>query len=205
MALDTNPTLTGEHVVLEPLSLDHVDELVEAAADRTAYGFTEVPRGRAAMTEYIGRFLADRASGGTVPFAQRRVADGRVVGCTRFMELRRWRDRDEPQEVEIGGTWLSADAQRTPVNTEAKLLMLTHAFDTWGVWRVALCTDARNGRSRDAIERIGATFEGILRNHRPKKSQDEGGQPRDSAMYSITNEEWPGVRDALRARLRSRR
>ena len=84
------------------------------------------------------------------------MADGRLVGCTRFLEMRRWRGRPEPDEVEIGGTWLAADVQRSAVNTEAKLLLLTQAFDDWHVDRVAIATDARNDRSRHAIERIGA-------------------------------------------------
>ena len=91
------------------------------------------------------------------------------------MELRWWRGRPDPDEVEIGGTWLAADVQRTAVNTEAKLLLLTHAFDVWNVDRVALATDERNERSRAAIARLGATFEGILRNHRPSRVPGEDG------------------------------
>src|SRR6185369_11604089 len=99
--------------------------------------------------------------------------------CTRFLEMRRWRGRPEPDEVEVGGTWLAADVQRTPVNTEAKLLLLTHAFEVWHVDRVALATDVRNERSRRAIERIGARFEGVLRHHRPSTVAGEAGRPRD--------------------------
>ncbi len=116
------------------------------------------------------------------------------------MELRWWRGRSAPDEVEIGGTWLAADAQRTPINTEAKLLLLTHAFDVWQVWRVALCTDARNERSRRAIERIGARHEGVLRNHRPSAVAGEAGRPRDSALFAITDTDWPDVRGRLRRR-----
>ena len=117
------------------------------------------------------------------------------------MELRWWRGRPDPDEVEIGGTWLAADVQRSAVNTDAKLLLLTHAFDVWNVDRVALATDERNERSRAAITRLGASFEGILRNHRPSKVPGEEGRPRNTALFSITAEEWPEVRRALTDRL----
>lgn len=198
-------TLRGDHVELLPLAVAHADELATAAAgDRATYAFTEVPDGAEAMAVYITKLLRQRDQDQVVPFAQRRLADGRLVGCTRFMELRWWRGRSAPDEVEVGGTWLAADAQRTPVNTEAKLLLLTHAFDVWQVWRVALCTDARNERSRSAIERIGARFEGVLRNHRPSVMAGEAGQPRDSALFAITAADWPGVHERLRERLTAR-
>ena len=117
------------------------------------------------------------------------------------MELRWWRGRTDPDEVEIGGTWLAADVQRTAVNTEAKLLLLTHAFEQWNVDRVALATDERNERSRSAIARLGATFEGILRNHRPSKVPGEDGLARNTALFSITAAEWPEVRKSLSDRL----
>jgi RimJ/RimL family protein N-acetyltransferase len=114
-----------------------------------------------------------------------------------------WPDRSTPAEVEIGGTWLSADAQRTPLNTEAKFLLLQQAFEQWKVFRVAIMTDALNARSRAAIERLGATFEGIVRKHRPNTGTlTEPGQPRNTAAYSIIDDEWPTVRDRLNARLR---
>jgi RimJ/RimL family protein N-acetyltransferase len=116
------------------------------------------------------------------------------------MELRHWRKRPAPDEVEIGGTWLASTAQRTAINTEAKLLLLTHAFERWEVWRVAICTDAQNRRSRDAIERLGAQFEGILRSHR-LLNQPGQTRPRDTAIYSIIGAEWPAVRAGLVARL----
>ena len=106
-----------------------------------------------------------------------------------------------PDEVEIGGTWLAASAQRSAINTEAKLLMLSHAFEVWQVNRVALATDARNERSRAAIERIGATFEGVLRRHRWSFAPGESGQPRDTAIFSIVPSEWPDVKARLTARL----
>lgn len=203
---DATPTLTGELVELIPLSLDLMPGLVEAAdVDRSTYGFTEVPATEEAMVDYVGRLLAKRDAGTDVPFAQRLARSGRVVGCTRFLELRRWRGRGEPDEVEIGGTWLAGDVQRSGVNAEAKLLLLTHAFDTWGVGRVALCTDADNERSRTAIEHIGAQFEGILRKHRPSMVAGNEGRPRHTALFAIIDEEWPDVRTRLTTRLRASR
>jgi N-acetyltransferase len=195
-------TLRGTHVELIPLDLAHAAELADAAAgNRSTYDYTQVPDGVDAMGAYIDQLLGAQDRGEVVPFAQRRLDDGRLVGCTRFMELRHWRGRPEPDEVEIGGTWLAAGAQRTPVNTEAKLLLLTHAFDVWQVWRVALCTDARNERSRKAIERLGARYEGILRHHRMSHVGAEPGRPRDSALFSITDTDWPEVRARLTAML----
>jgi RimJ/RimL family protein N-acetyltransferase len=190
-------TLTGLHVVLEPLSPEHVPALVNAATDdRSTFGFTSVPGDPVAMAAYAAHDTA-------VPFVQRRVADDRIIGCTRLMNLVWWGDRDLPVEVEIGGTWLSHDAQRTAVNSEAKLLLLDHAFERWQVHRVALCTDARNEGSRRAIARIGASFEGILRRHRPSMGHAvEQGTPRDTAVYSIIDAEWAEVRQRLEDRLR---
>ena len=114
-------TLTGDHVQLEPLSLDHVHQLVVAAnEDRSTYGWTPVPETAGAMTSYVTSLLTDADAGKVVPFAQRRISDRRVIGCTRFMEIRYWTGRDLPDEVEIGGTWLAASAQRTAINSEAE-------------------------------------------------------------------------------------
>lgn len=110
--------------------------------------------------------LAQHASGDARPFVQRAMPGGEIVGSTRLFDFRWWRGRLVPDELEVGGTWLAPAAQRTPINTEAKLVLLTHAFETWEAVRVAICTDERNERSRRAIERLGATFEGVLRNHR---------------------------------------
>ena len=117
-----------------------------------------------------------------MPFTTRDATDGRVLGSTRFLWLRSYFDRDEPDAVEIGGTWLAASAQRSPINTEAKLLMLTHAFETWGVQRVDLKTDARNERSRAAIERIGGKLDGVMRAWQPSLVPGEEGRARDSAV-----------------------
>ena len=194
--------LEGRHVRLERLDPAHVDALSAAAAiDRSSYEFTVVPDGTAATQAYVDDLLGQAGARRVAPFVQRRLADGAVVGATRFMEPRWPLGRTEPDEVEIGGTWLRADAQRTAINTEAKLLLLTHAFEGWHVQRVAICTDARNARSRRAIERIGATFEGVLRRHRPSWVPSERERLRDSAMYSIVGAQWPSIRAALSERV----
>ncbi|MAT05442.1 MAG: GNAT family N-acetyltransferase [Acidimicrobiaceae bacterium] len=194
-------TLTGSRVRLEPLSLDHADDLHAAAsAERSTYDFTWVPDGPDEAREYIASLLADHAAGAVLPFAQIDVASNRAVGCTRFLEIRRWRGRDVPDEVEIGGTWLARAAQGTGINTEAKYLLLGHAFEAYGVWRVQIVTDARNALSRGGIESIGATFEGILRNHRFASDTPEP-SPRQTAVYSIIRDEWPDVRAHLRRKI----
>ena len=192
-------TLEGRHVRLEPLARQHAAALASAAAiDRSSYGWTTVPDGLDGAHAYIDWLLGDHADGLVLPFVQRQLTTGEIVGCTRYMEPQRWRGSTDPDEIEIGGTWLAATAQRTPINTEAKLLLLDHAFETIGVERVAICTDARNERSRIAIERIGATFEGVLRKHRPRAGTDPL-ELRDSAMFSVVREEWPRVRAHLTA------
>jgi RimJ/RimL family protein N-acetyltransferase len=195
-------TLTGHFVQLEPLSIDHVDGLAAASAvDRSTFGWTVVPDGSDAMRAYVEGLLEEHAALKVLPFAQLDRASGTVVGCTRFLYPYWWRGRAEPDEIEIGGTWLGAAAQRSPINSEAKLLLLTHAFETYGVWRVSICTDENNTRSRTAIERIGAKFEGILRNHRVRAGEfgNSTGEiiPRNTAVYSIIESEWPAVRNRL--------
>lgn len=201
------PTLVGSRVSLEPLSSVFVDDLVTAASgDRSTYGFTNVPADGPAMSVYVDTLIADRDAGRAWPFVQRRLADDTLVGCTRFMNPHRWFGRGTsddpfPDEVEIGGTWLAASAQRTGINTEAKLLLLSFAFEHWGVGRVAICTDARNERSRRAIEGIGAELDGVLRGHRPSTVPGEAGTLRDSALYSVVAARWPLVRDRLESSL----
>jgi len=199
--------LEGRFVRLEPLGHEHIDDLVVAAnEDRSTYGFTAVPRDRAGMKSYVATLLTDAAADSAVPFVQRRLVDDAVAGCTRYMNVTWWSGRATPAEVEIGGTWLAGTAQRTPLNTEAKLLLLTQAFDAWKVFRVAICTAADNERSRRAIERLGASLEGILRNHRPLIGDriTTPGLPRDSALYSIVDREWPAIREGLVAKLDGR-
>ncbi len=198
-------TLRGSSVQLEPLTDMHASALFEAATDRSTFGFTLVPDDLSSMQAYIAGLLGDASNDVAVPFAHRRLADGVVVGCTRYLNVTWWPHRDTPVEVEIGGTWLATDAQRSSVNSEAKLLLLGHAFDSWHVERVALCTDARNDRSRRAIERLGATFEGTLRNHRPAAGHASTlGTTRDTAAYSIISPEWPAIRERLSAELQRR-
>lgn len=194
-------TLTGRHVQLEPLALEHADGLAAAAAvDRSTFDLSSIPDGIDETRSYIAGLLDEHANARVLPFAQRRLDTGELVGCTRYLDPHWWRGRAEPDEVEIGGTWLGANAQRTAVNTEAKYLLLTDAFERLGVWRVAICTDARNQRSRDAIVRIGATFEGILRNHRVVADADQP-TPRQTAVHSVIVDEWPAVKRALEVRL----
>ncbi len=194
-------TLEGLHVRLEPLDPTHAEPLAAAAAiDRSTFIHTWVPDGVDAMRDHIDTLLAARDRAEVLPFAQRSIETGQLVGCTRFLDPQWVRGRQEPDEIEIGGTWLSIDAQRTGINTEAKLLLLTHAFETLGVWRVAICTDADNERSRQAILRIGASFEGVLRNHRAL-ANTERPMPRQTAVYSVVSDEWPAVKSGLTDRL----
>lgn len=197
--------LVGPAARLEPMSLDHVDGLVAAATeDRTTYGYTEVPPDPTAMSAHVEKLLELRDRGIDVPFTTCSAVDGRIVGATRFLWLRHYFGRTEPDAVEIGGTWLAASAQRSGINTDAKRLMLTHAFETWGVQRVDLKTDARNDRSRAAIERIGGRLDGVMRNWQRSRVLGEEGQPRDTAMYSIMPSEWPDVRARLVAMVADR-
>ncbi|MEO7371268.1 MAG: GNAT family protein [Ilumatobacteraceae bacterium] len=197
------PTLTGTYVQLEQLRLDFAEELTAAGnEDRSTYGWTPVPPTVDGMQRYISGLLDDQQARTVVPFVQRRLSDGGLVGCTRYLRLEWWGGNDLPDEVEIGGTWLAASAQRTAINTEAKFLLLSNAFDVWNVHRVSICTDSRNTQSRDAILRVGAQFEGIIRSHRGSYAPgEENIVARDSAMYSVVRNEWPAVRAALEARL----
>jgi RimJ/RimL family protein N-acetyltransferase len=220
-------TLHGRFVRLEPLGLAHVPALVAAAAGpRGTYDLTHVPADEARMCAYVESALRDRDAGRAAPFATVDLragagsTSGVVVGTTRFGNLEYWtwpepaergRPADVPDAVEIGWTWLAERAQRTAINSEAKLLMLDHAFDVWRVHRVTLKTDRRNQRSRAAIERLGAQLDGVLRAHMPAAApfisamsamSDAGARGvRDSAVYSILAAEWPSLRERLCARL----
>ncbi len=198
----TVPVLAGTRVRLEPLTADHTDGLVAAADEnRETYAFTSVPHGRESVDLYVREIAEATAAGETLAFAQVRVADDHVVGVTRYLSFRFANDRPYPYAVEIGGTWLAASAQRTGINVEAKLLLLDYAFDVWGAGRVDFKTDARNERSRTAIEAIGATFEGVLRSWQPSHAVGEHGMRRDTAMFAIVAQDWPDVRTRLVARL----
>ncbi|MEO6713575.1 MAG: GNAT family protein [Mycobacteriales bacterium] len=197
--IDT-PTLAGTHVRLEPMTRGSAAALLEAAnADRSTYDLTRVADSVEEMQQYVDRALSDQAAGTVVPFVVVATSTGNVVGTTRFLDIECWPEPQWPQPtvVEIGHTWLARAVQRTAVNTEMKYLMLRHAFEHWGVLRVTLKTDARNERSRAAILRIGATFEGV---RRVAVVASDGGV-RDSAYFSIVADEWPSVERSLAAKL----
>jgi RimJ/RimL family protein N-acetyltransferase len=204
-------TLRGQHVYLAPLRTEHVDALAAASAEAAAAGDTElykwspVPQSRAEVERYIESALTGRDAGTMLPFTTHRASDNTVIGSTRFCYTDRWAwpptharySNPFPDVVEIGYTWFARSAVRTAANTEAKLLMLAHAFDTWKCVGVCLHSDARNARSRAAIERIGGKLDGILRAHRMAADFI----PRDSARYSIIAAEWPDVRRHLVTKL----
>src|SRR5579859_6190097 len=196
------PSLHGRHIRLEPLESRHIAGLAAASAgDPALYRWSPVPQTEEEVRRYVAAAFAMRDAGTALPFATVRQGDGAVIGSTRFFFLVHWawpagherHGRTAPDGCEIGYTWLAPGAVRTGANTEAKLLMLTHAFETWGVLRVCLHTDVRNARSRAAMERIGCRFEGILRSHRLAADFIA----RDSARYSITAAEWPEVKERL--------
>ena len=201
--------LAGNHVRLEPLTLEHVPALVAAInEDPASFRFSTAPETEAGMSAWVQDALAARDIGRELPFATYSCAHKRIVGSTRFYELERWcspaenpqRDR-RPDACLIGYTWLGASAQRSACNTEAKLLMLSHAFETWHVRRVAFRIDARNDRSRSSVERLGAKFEGVRRAER----LGADGTVRDSAFYSILAAEWPAIKSGLISRLAASR
>jgi N-acetyltransferase len=192
------PPLSGSLVRVEPLSAAHVPDLTEAAEeDRGSYGFTWVPR----AAEVAGYVREQQERVGLTPFAQIRLADGKAAGCTAYWDQRTWADSGRLRAIEIGFTWLAASAQGTGINAEAKLLLFTYAFETLGVVRVDLKTDARNQRSRAAIAALGAQFEGVLRNWSRSWAAGEDGRLRDSALFSVIEAEWPTVRSSLAARV----
>ena len=205
--LVTPVVLTGRCVRLEPLTRAHAPALCAAASgSRDTYGLTWVPGSLVEAEIYIDTALREQGEGRSLPFATVDRLAERVVGSTRFLNIEFWswpdgnahqRGVERPDVVEIGATWLAAEAQRTRINTEAKLLMLAHAFEHWRVHRVSLMTDARNERSRNAIVRLGARFDGVLRAARPASD----GAIRDTAAFSILDSEWPAVRTRLQARL----
>ena len=186
------PVLEGRNVRLEPLERRHADGLWEASRDARTWAWLSIaqPATREELDAFIDAALAASDAGTEIPLVTMRGTG--IVGSTRFLAL-----RPEHGSVEIGWTWLHPSVWGTGVNVEAKLLMLRHAFETWGCRRVELKTDALNARSRGAMEAMGATFEGVHRKHMLVR----GGENRDSAWYSVTDDDWPGVRDGLVARL----
>ena len=180
-------------VRLEPLEPAHADGLWAASRDPRTWAWLSIvqPSTRRELDAYLAAALEAAAAGTEIPLAT--LAGGRVVGSTRFLAL-----RPEHRSVEIGWTWLEPSVWGTGVNVEAKLLMLRHAFESWGCRRVELKTDAQNARSRGAMEAMGARFEGVHRKHMLVRTGDN----RDSAWYSIVDDEWPDVERGLVARLR---
>ena len=192
--MDVSPiTLSGQHVRLEPLRTAHAESLVAAASDGELWNslVTVVPD-RSTVSGYIEAALRGQAQGHELPFVIVRTRSGEVVGTTRFYEI-----VAADRRVAIGYTWLSQSAQRTAINTEAKLLMLTHAFEHWECLRVELLTDVLNEQSRTAILRLGAKQEGTLRRHMIMPN----GRIRDSVCFSIITEEWPEVKARLVTKL----
>ena len=194
MAEWRTPVLEGELVRLEPVAPAHEDGLWEASRDERTWQWLSVeqPRTREELRAYLDEALAHAADGSEMPLVTVRREDGRVLGSTRYLAL-----RPEHRSLEIGWTWLHPDAWGTGVNVEAKLLMLEHAFERLGCLRVELKTDARNERSRGAMIALPAQFEGVQRKHMLVR----GGERRDSAWYSVLDEEWPTVRANLLRRL----
>jgi RimJ/RimL family protein N-acetyltransferase len=187
-------TFDGRLVRVEPLSADHGPGLIEAASDPEMFAWMPVDMASApaALHDWLSASVAAAADGREVPFAIRAAGSGEVLGSTRFMEL-----RFEHLRVEIGWTWVTRAAWATGVNVETKLLLLQHAFETVGLRRVEFKTDARNERSRGALLALGASFEGVLRKHMVVRD----GGPRDSAYYSVIDDEWPAIKRHLTDRL----
>lgn len=186
-------TLEGRLVRLEPLSLDHLDDLAVVGLDAATWRFTLLrPAARDDLARWIEAATAAAASGAESPFATIDRASGRAIGSTRYLSI-----VPEHRRLEIGWTWVGPASRGTGANREAKLLQMTHAFETLGANRVEFKTDSRNERARAALAGIGGTFEGIFRNHMVMPD----GPLRNSAWYAVTVEDWPAVKAALEARI----
>jgi len=186
-------TLEGQFVQLQPMTLEHLPALIDVGLDERLWRWTANEVNESADLErYVQAAFADRDKGTSLPFVTIDRTGPRIVGSTRFGNI------DIPnRKVEIGWSWINPLWQRTAVNTEAKLLMLTHAFEVWKCIRVELKTDANNAQSRNAISRLGAVQEGIFRNH----MITETGRYRDTVYFSIVENEWPDVKNRLVSRL----
>ncbi|QLY32749.1 GNAT family N-acetyltransferase [Nocardia huaxiensis] len=210
-------TLAGRLVRLEPLAPQHASGLAAAAAgNRDDYAYTPVPHGADEALQYVSEALAGTAAGASLAFAIVAVASDRVMGSTRFTRFDYWQGPlvwpqvhgtpvgdpllAVPDAAEIGNTWLSPEARGAGINLESKLLLLEHAFEVWGVKRIAMRADVRNLRSRMAIERLGATSDGVRRAH----SRGLDGEVRSTAFYSILEDEWPSVRATIQGQLNAR-
>ena len=185
--------LEGRHVRLEPLGLDHAEDLMAAAADPLVWRWLPDKVGsRLELDRWLEAALRAQATGAEFPFAVVDLRSGRAVGSTRYMDV-----SPGHRGVEVGWTWYATDAWGTAVNPEAKLLLLGHAFERWRAIRLYLKTDSLNARSRAAILKLGARYEGDLRNHRIRPD----GSYRHSSYYSILDSEWPAVKLGLEQRL----
>jgi RimJ/RimL family protein N-acetyltransferase len=195
VAIDLSPcVLEGSVIRLEPLDLHHLDGLSAVGLDPEIWRFTIAKvDSRSAMEHYIAQALAEQRAGIALPFVTVLKASGKVIGSTRFHSA-----VPAHRRVEIGWTWLGRSWQRTGANTEAKYLMLRHAFERWGCLRVEFKTSTLNQRSRAALGRIGAVEEGVLRSH----MINEDGTIRDSVYFSILEDEWPGVKLKLERMMR---
>ena len=189
MAFVEPVTLKGRHVSVEPLATTHLADLQSACTDGELWKlwYTSVPE-PAKMAENIAFRLDLRAKGNMMPFVVRRLSDDRIVGATTYCNI-----VAEHRRLEIGYTWYAQSAQRTPVNTDVKLLMLTHAFESLQCIAVEFCTHWMNQQSRAAIERLGAKLDGVLRSHKIGRM----GELRDTCVYSIVAAEWPAVKQHL--------
>lgn len=186
-------TLTGEHLRLEPMRIGHAAALLEAGRDPAIWEWMPVrPTTPAAMDAWIKKALLAESQGREYPFVVMRLLDGRTIGSTRYLGV-----QEDDRTVEIGWTWYAPDAWGGVVNPEAKYLLMRHAFDTWHAIRVALKTDIRNLHSQAAIRKLGAKFEGTLRNERIRPD----GSYRDTVLFSIVESEWPAVKANLEQRI----
>jgi len=192
--MDVSPiTLVGQHVRLEPLTQAHAEPLIAAAGDGELWNSTvTIVPSRNTVSDYIQAALDGQTQGRELPFVIISKSSNQIVGTTRFYEI-----RPHDRAAAIGYTWLAKSAQRTAVNTDAKLVLLTHAFETWKCMRVELITDVLNEQSRAAILRLGAKQEGILRKHLSLPN----GRIRDSVIFSLIDDEWPDVKQRLATRL----
>lgn len=186
-------TLEGQHILLRPMQISDATALVHAASDGELWNlpYSAIPSADT-VSAYIAKALAGRDEATVMPFVTVVRKNSLVVGSTRFWKI----DRDN-RKLEIGSTWIAASWQRTAVNTEAKYLMLRHAFEVLKCVRVQFTTDVLNKRSREAILRLGAVEEGVIRKERIMPN----GRQRDSVRYSIIDDEWPGVRESLEQKL----
>ena len=188
--------LEGKFVRLEPLRVDHLPALCEVGLEKSLWKWTNnIVRDESDLERYVRDALAMQSQGTALPFVTIERSSATIVGSTRFGNL-----DSANRKAEIGWTWINPQWQRTAINTEAKLLMLTHAFETWKCVRVELKTDSNNEKSRNAMRRIGCTEEGTLRNH----MITESGRYRDSTFFSIVETEWRSVKADLTSKLAAR-